>query len=94
MSGKEQQQSDCQIVEEPVCLPPSILWLINDDVNTFEFVIENLIELCGHTYEQAFQCALITHYRGKCDILEGNYVKLTLIAHIMRRRGLTAEVTT
>ena len=68
------------------------LMLINDEVNTFDYVIDNLMELCHHTYEQAFQCAWITHCYGKCDIMHGNYSKLKRIADIMTERGLTVKI--
>jgi ATP-dependent Clp protease adaptor protein ClpS len=41
------------------------LVLYNDDINTFEFVIESLVEVCGHEFEQAEQCALIAHFQGQ-----------------------------
>lgn len=69
-----------------------VLWLINDDFNTFEFVIETLMELCHHTYEQAFQCAFITHNHGKCDVMRGEYSVLEPIANTMLNRGLTVKI--
>ena len=92
MSGREQHQSDSQISEDVLIDEPHTLWLINDDFNTFDFVIENLMELCRHTYEQAMQCALITHNHGKCDVLRGSYEDLEIIANIMLNRGLTVTV--
>lgn len=52
------------------------LLLLNDDVNTFDYVIETLIKVCEHTYEQAETCALITHYKGKCAVKSGSYEEL------------------
>ena len=52
------------------------LLLLNDDVNTFDYVIETLVEVCEHTYEQAETCALITHYKGKCTVKSGTYEEL------------------
>ncbi|MDR0367517.1 MAG: ATP-dependent Clp protease adaptor ClpS [Bacteroidales bacterium] len=93
MNGKEKQQSDPFGCEEALIDELCTLWLINDDFNTFEFVIENLVELCRHSFEQAMQCALITHNHGKCDILKGVYDELETIANIMLNRGLTVEIT-
>ena len=45
--------------------------LHNDDVNTFEHVIKTLIEVCDHSAEQAEQCSLIVHYKGKCGVKSG-----------------------
>jgi ATP-dependent Clp protease adaptor protein ClpS len=47
------------------------LILINDEVHSFDYVIDALIEVCDHTVEQATQCTFITHYKGKCDVKRG-----------------------
>ena len=52
------------------------LLLLNDDVNTFDYVIETLVKVCKHTYEQAETCAMITHYKGKCVVKSGTYEEL------------------
>ena len=50
---------------------PFVLILNNDDYNSFEHVIECLMKVCKHSYEQASQCAHIVHFRGKCDVKRG-----------------------
>jgi ATP-dependent Clp protease adaptor protein ClpS len=50
-----------------------LLILHNDDVHSFDYVTHSLIEICKHTFEQATQCTLITHYKGKCDIKKGEF---------------------
>ena len=45
--------------------------LYNDDFNTFDWVIECLVELCGHKPDQAEQCALLVHFKGKCQVKKG-----------------------
>ena len=52
------------------------LILLNDDVNTFDYVIEVLMRVCHHTLEQAETCAMITHYKGKCSVMSGTYEEL------------------
>lgn len=52
------------------------LLLLNDDVNTFDYVIEVLMKVCHHTLEQAETCAMITHYKGKCSVRSGTYEEL------------------
>ncbi len=52
------------------------LLLLNDDVNTFDYVIDTLMKVCKHTYEQAETCAIITHYKGKCAVKSGTYEEL------------------
>lgn len=66
--------------------------LYNDDVNTFDWVIECLIDLCDHNPEQAEQCALLVHYKGKCSVLKGTFDKLSAICNDLCRRGLSAVV--
>ncbi len=68
------------------------LWLINDDFNTFDYVVETLIDLCNHQQTQAEQCALITHFKGKCSIKVGIKNNLSPICRAMLDRGLTAEI--
>ncbi len=68
------------------------LILYNDDHNTFDFVIDNLIEICKHTHEQAMQCTLIVHNKGKCDVKLGEYDKLKGMKTMLIERGLTAEI--
>lgn len=70
-----------------------IIW--NDDVNTFEWVIETLIDICGHTHEQAEQCAYIIHHRGKYAVKNGSYDDLRPMCDAILDRGISAtlEVT-
>lgn len=66
--------------------------LFNDEVNTFDFVIESLIEVCDHDVLQAEQATLIVHNNGKCDVKHGTREKLTPVCSELLRRGLTAEI--
>ncbi len=52
------------------------LVVLNDDYNTFEHVINTLIKVCKHSPEQAEQCTLIIHYKGKCSVKKGSYEEL------------------
>ena len=74
-------------LDEPCNL---IVW--NDDVNTFEWVIETLVEVCGHTEEQAEQCAYIIHFQGKCSVKKGDYEKLKSMCDKITDRGIGATV--
>ena len=73
--------------EEPCSL---IVW--NDEVNTFEWVIETLIEVCGHKQEQAEQCAYIIHFQGKYAVKEGSYDDLKPLCDAITERGIGATV--
>lgn len=69
-----------------------LLILFNDDFNTFDFVIETLMEVCDHSAEQAYQCALIAHYKGKCEVKKGLKEDLKNRGSIMIKKGLTVEI--
>ena len=66
--------------------------LFNDDVNTFDHVINTLIEVCEHTPEQAEQCSLIVHYKGKCSVKRGSYDELEPKCIRLHAAGLSAEI--
>ena len=68
------------------------LVLYNDDVNTFEHVIEALIEVCEHDIVQAEQCTYIVHYNGKCSVKNGSYLKLKPMKEGLSDRGLSAVI--
>jgi ATP-dependent Clp protease adaptor protein ClpS len=67
-----------------------IVW--NDEVNTFEWVIETLIEICGHSEEQAEQCAMLIHTKGKYGVKNGNYDELKPQCDAITERGIGATL--
>jgi len=67
-----------------------IVW--NDEVNTFEWVIETLIDICGHTQEQAEQCSMIIHTKGKYAVKEGSYEILKPQCDAITDRGINATI--
>jgi len=82
-----QEQDEVALMDEGYQL---IVW--NDDVNTFEWVIETLMEVCGHTHEQAEQCSLIIHFKGKCAVKNGDYETLKPMCDAITERGIGATV--
>jgi len=66
--------------------------LYNDDVNTFDFVIETLVEICDHNPLQAEQCAFIVHNNGKCAVKGGTYTKLEPLCKALLNKGLSATI--
>ena len=66
--------------------------LYNDDVNTFEHVIKTLIKVCDHSPEQAEQCSLIAHYKGKCSVKSGSISDLKPRCAKLIQAGLSAEI--
>lgn len=69
------------------------LILFNDDVNSFDFVIESLVEVCDHNPEQAEQCAVIAHFKGKCGIKIGTLSELGPMNNELNNRGISTVLT-
>ena len=67
-----------------------IVW--NDEVNTFEWVIDTLIEICGHSTEQAEQCAMLIHSQGKYAVKKGEYDVLKPMCDAITERGIGATI--
>jgi ATP-dependent Clp protease adaptor protein ClpS len=80
------------VLEETDVADGRKLILFNDDVHSFDFVIEALIEVCEHELLQAEQCTIIVHFKGKCAVKQGSYEKLELMCTALLERGLTAEI--
>lgn len=78
------------LVEEQVANHEIVLY--NDQVNTFDFVIDSLIEICDHEPLQAEQCTLLVHYKGKCAVKKGSFEDLKPKCTALLQRGLTAEI--
>ena len=87
---KREHQEDVDVLELQDEVYKLVLW--NDDVNTFDFVIECLIEICGHTLEQAEQCTILVHYKGKCTVKTGSLDLLKPMHEKLISRSLTSEI--
>lgn len=68
------------------------LILFNDDFNTFDFVVITLMDVCDHNEEQAYQCALIAHHKGKCEVKKGMKDDLKNRCSELIKKGLSAEI--
>ena len=90
MSNENQYKEEI-LIEELIKSQNSI-FLYNDDINTFDYVIELLCKYCSHDLVQAEQCAWIVHYNGKCIIKRGSYEKLKPICDALIEGGLKAEI--
>ena len=90
MSSKEHLQEEVLIDEEKKHLSEIVLF--NDEVNTFDHVIQTLIDVCEHSPEQAEQCSLIVHYNGKCTVKTGEYSDLKPRCTRLHQAGLSAEI--
>ncbi len=90
MSTKEKIQEKSDVLEQEV--PQHEIILFNDEVHTFEFVINSLIDVCDHTSEQAEQCTYLVHYKGKCAVKTGEYDELKSRCTRLLNLGLSAEI--
>jgi len=68
------------------------LVLYNDDSNTFDYVMEVLVEICDHSLTQAEQCATITHFKGRCEVRTGTLTAMKELRYQLISRGLKASV--
>ncbi len=94
MPIKNHTQTDTAVDTDVLTLTetPCNLIVWNDEVNTFEWVIETLMEICGHSHEQAEQCAYIIHFQGKYAVKNGNYDELKPPCNAITDRGINATV--
>jgi len=90
MSTQEKYQEDVLVAEKEDQENQIVLY--NDDVNTFDHVIEMLVAACEHSYIQAEQCPIIVHYKGKCTVKSGDYDDLKPRCSKLLEAGLSAEI--
>lgn len=85
-------QFEEDVLVEEIEVTTSRLIIHNDEVNTFEWVIEALIEVCKHTFEQAEQCSYLIHYKGKYAVKHGSLAKLKPMKDAITERGISATI--
>lgn len=90
MSTQEEVLEKVDVQEEQSPFHEIILY--NDDVNTFDFVIESLIKVCDHSPIQAEQCTYLVHFKGKCAVKSGEYKELEPKCSKLLELGLSAEI--
>jgi len=90
MSTKEKIQEEVDVLEKETNKYEIVLH--NDDVNTFDFVIDALMDVCKHTLIQAEQCTILVHYKGKASVKSGEFTKLKPICTQLLNLGLSAEI--
>ena len=94
MSDKYQSSTETLVETATLTITEPVHQLIvwNDDVNTFEWVIDTLVEICGHSTEQAEQCALIIHHKGKYAVKKDSYDKLKPQCDAINDRLINATI--
>ena len=85
-------QEEVAVLDEVRVSELNELVVFNDEVNTFDHVIQTLIKVCKHSPEQAEQCTLIIHYKGKCTVKLGNFDELAPMRQGICERGISAEI--
>lgn len=84
------EAEDVDVLTETEAPCSLVVW--NDEVNTFEWVIETLMQVCGHSAEQAEQCAYIIHFQGKYAVKQGTYDELKPQCDAITDRGIGATI--
>ena len=87
-------QPEIEVLEETTTEEAEMWSLVvfNDDINTFEHVTQTLIDVCGHEPEQAEQCTLLIHHKGKCTVKTGSFDEMAPMRNTICHRGISAEV--
>lgn len=85
-------KTEIQVEVENTAIKENHLVLYNDDINTFDYVIELLMKVCKHDAVQAEQCAILVHYKGKCSVKKGSFETLKPLSAILSDAGLTVEI--
>ena len=91
MTSKETKKRTNKEYEED-SLTENFLILHNDDVHSFDYVINALIDICKHGYEQATQCTFLVHYKGKCDVKKGGFETLKPLKDALIEMELNATI--
>jgi len=92
MKFSYQEKEDFSVLEEVITEDLKDLVVYNDDINTFEHVINTLIKVCKHTAEQAEQCTWIIHYKGKCSVKSGTFNELRPMKESICEAGIDAKI--
>lgn len=87
---KHKEAIDVEVLESTISPYNLIVW--NDEVNTFDWVIATLVEVCDHDEVQAEQCAMFIHYKGKYAVKNGDYDILKPMCNSITERGINATI--
>ena len=92
MSLQYQEEELVEVLEDEDEDDPKYLIVFNDDYNTFDHVIQTLVKVCKHTYQQAEQCTWLIHYRGKCTVKTGSFRLLRPMREGICEAGIDARI--
>jgi len=86
------EETDIDISELTDILNKKQIIVYNDDVNTFDHVIDSFCQILKHQPEQAHQCAILIHHKGKCSVKAGSFEKLKPLCEALLERQISAEI--
>ena len=92
MTAKEHPQKEVSEENSQQNRKDRFLILHNDDYHTFDYVIDALIKICEHDEQQAEQCTLLIHYKGKCDVKKGSFSYLRPLKKALIQKELKATI--
>lgn len=92
MKTAYQEEVQTEVLEAVETTDLMDLIVFNDDVNTFDHVINTLIRVCKHTQEQAEQCTMLIHYKGKCAVKNGSFDYLKPMREAICEAGIDARI--
>ena len=92
MKAAYQEDEMVDVLEAIETVDVMDLIVFNDDVNTFDHVIDTLIKVCKHTPEQAEQCTMLIHYKGKCAVKSGTFDFLKPLREAICEAGIDARI--
>ncbi len=91
MTSKETKKRPANRQSDKTCRE-YLLMLHNDDVHSFDYVINALMDICKHEFEQAVQCTMITHHKGSCDVRKGKIGQLKKMKDALTAIELSATI--
>jgi ATP-dependent Clp protease adaptor protein ClpS len=92
MSLQYQEEEGIDVLEDQDEDDPKNLIVFNDDYNTFDHVIQTLVKVCKHSYQQAEQCTWLIHYQGKCTVKTGTFRQLRPMRDGICDAGIDARI--
>lgn len=90
--SKGSEQTELLELEDVLAEVSQSLVVWNDDVNTFDWVIETLMDVCGHDAVQAEQCTMLIHFKGKCSVKNGSFEQLRPMCEQILDRQINATI--
>jgi ATP-dependent Clp protease adaptor protein ClpS len=92
MAFEYQEEELVEVLDDQAVEEGKVLVVFNDDFNTFDHVINTLVKVCKHEINQAEQCTLLIHFKGKCKVKGGSYSFLKPMREGITDAGINATI--